>query len=147
MNEEKIILIEKYLEGIISSEENQRFESLLSTDFEFKKEFEEQKRIKNLMNRMSYKNPSVEFWDSYWLNTYNKIERGFAWILISIGALIFLAFGAFYLAEEILADPEIPEIFKYALAFLFFGGSILLFSVFREKFTVNKRDKYKEIQR
>ncbi|MFA8344162.1 MAG: hypothetical protein ACEPO8_14410 [Rhodothermaceae bacterium] len=147
MDEEKIILLEKYLEGILSEEEKPQVDNLLLSDPEFKKEFEEQTKVKNMINKMSLKNPSVEFWDSYWLGVYNRIERGLAWILISIGMLIVLGFGAFHLAEAILTDPSTPLLMKYALAFIFFGGTILLFSVAREKFTVNKKDKYKEIQR
>lgn len=147
MREEKIILLEKYLEGILSEEENRKVKDLLLTDSEFKSEFDEQKRIKEMMNKMNLKNPSVEFWDSYWLNTYNKVERGFAWILISIGALILLGFAAFNFTEALLKNTDIPEFIKYSLAFVIFGGAILLFSVLREKILVNSKERYKEIQR
>jgi len=147
MDEEKIILLEKYLEGILSKEEQLKVDNLLLSNKEFKKEFEEQSKVKKIMNKMSLKNPSVEFWDSYWLGVYNRIERGLAWILVSLGMLILLGFGTFYLAEVILTDTSIPALLKYALAFLLFGGTILLLSIAREKFTVNKKDKYKEIQR
>lgn len=147
MDEKKIILLEKYLEGILSEKGKTEVDNLLLSDSEFKKEFEEQTKVKSIINKMSLKNPSIEFWDSYWLEVYNRIERGFAWILISIGMLIVLGFGTFHLAETILTDPSTPLLMKYALAFILFGGTILLLSVVREKFTVNKKDKYKEIQR
>lgn len=147
MEEEKIILLEKYLEGILSDEEQLKVNELLLSDNQFKAEFNEQIKVKEMIGKMNLKNPSAEFWDSYWLGVYNKIERGLAWILISTGALILIGFAIFNFVETLLADSQTPVFIKYALMFLIFGGMILLLSVIREKFTVNKKDKYKEIQR
>lgn len=147
MNERKIILMEKYFDASLSSEEKREFENILLQDKEFKKEFDEQKRIKEVLNMMNLKNPTNEFWDAYWLGIYNKFERGIAWLFISIGAIIVFAYSAFIAVEKFLADTTTPALVKWGSAFLVFGLLFLLYSVIREKLTVGKKDKYKEIQR
>ncbi len=147
MDERIIMLMEKYFDSSLSSEEEREFENILSDDTEFKTEFEEQKRIKEVLNKMNLKNPTNEFWDAYWLGIYNKFERSLAWLFISIGAIMVFAYSAFIAVEKFLADTTTPGIVKWGSAFLVFGLMFLLYSVIREKLTVSKKDKYKEIQR
>ena len=147
MDERKIILMEKYFDASLSSEEEREFENIILHDEKFKVEFEEQKRIKEVLNKMNLKNPTNEFWDAYWLGLYNKFERSIAWLFISIGAIIVFAYSAFIAVEKFLADTTTPGIVKWGSAFLVFGFLFLLYSIIREKLTVSKKDKYKEIQR
>jgi len=146
MNERFIYLIEKYFDGELTSEEKSEFDSLL-LDENLKNEFEEQKRVKEVLNKMKLKNPSAEIWDRYWLGVYNKVERGLAWIAISIGVLILIVYGSIGAVESFLADTQTPGIVKLGISALVIGGLILLFSVIREKLFIGTRDKYKEVQR
>jgi hypothetical protein len=146
MNERFIYLIEKYFDGELTSEEKSEFDSLL-LDKNLKNEFEEQKRVKEVLNKMKLKNPSAEIWDRYWLSVYNKVERGLAWIAISIGVLILIVYGSIGAVESFLADTQTPGIVKLGISALVIGGLILLFSVIREKLFIGARDKYKEVQR
>lgn len=147
MNERFIYLNEKYLDSDITAEEKSELENLLASDSELKKEFNEQVRIKGVLTKMKLKNPSVEIWDSYWLGVYNKLERGLAWILVSLGAIILISFGTYEAVSEMLQDTSTPAAVKIGVTALLVGGLILLFSVIREKLFTYKRDKYKEIQR
>jgi hypothetical protein len=147
MNERFIYLNEKYLDGDISNGEKDELDALLNSDPQLKKEFDEQVRVKEVLTKMKLKNPSVEVWDSYWLGVYNRLERGLAWILVSLGAVILIGFGAYEAVSEMLKDTSTPGIVKIGISALATGGLILLFSVLREKLFTRKHDKYKEIQR
>ena len=118
-----------------------------ASDSELKKEFDEQVRIKGVLTKMKLKNPSREIWDSYWMGIYNRIERGIAWVVISIGAMIFFGYASYEIVNAFIKDTQAPVLAKIGISMLVFGGLILLFSLLREKIFTSKRDKYKEIQR
>jgi hypothetical protein len=147
MNERFIILIEKYFDNELSEIETQEFESLLNSNPELKSEFEEQKKIKEVLNKMKLKNPSKEAWDGYWLGVYNRVERGIAWIAISIGAIIFFGYASIESVNAFINDTQTPPLVKIGISILFFGVLVLVFSLIREKFFTSKHDKYKEVQR
>ena len=96
---------------------------------------------------MKLKNPTMEIWDKYWVGVYNKLERGIAWIAVSVGFLILVIYGSIEAVENFFADTQTPGIVKIGISALVIGGLILLFSVIREKFFTHTRDKYKEVQR
>lgn len=142
-----IALMEKYFSNEISGEEKSELDQLLKSSKELHSEFEEQKRIKEVLKKMKLKNPSREVWDSYWLGIYNRLERGLAWIVISVGAIIFFGYASFEIVNAFIKDTQAPMLAKIGISLLALGGLILLFSLIREKIFTSKRDKYKEIQR
>ena len=147
MNERFIILLEKYFENEMSDSESQEFETLINSNTELKQEFEEQNRIKEVLRKMKLKNPSREVWDGYWLGIYNRVERGIAWIAISIGAIIFFGYASIEAVNSFINDTHTPPIVKVGISILVFGALVLIFSLLREKFFTSKHDKYKEVQR
>jgi hypothetical protein len=132
---------------------NERFYQLLmgAVDQELTvselKEWEQYKKVKEVTQTMKFKSPSKEVWDNYWLTTYNKIERGIAWIIFSIGAIILITYGLFKAVEGIIADPQLQGIIKIGIIAVLLGLVILSVSVLREKLFIRKSDPYKEIQR
>lgn len=146
MNDRFMYLVERYFDGELTSDEKNEFDSLL-LDENLRNEFEEQKRVKEVLNKMKLKNPSAEVWDKYWLGIYNKVERGIAWIAVSVGVLILIIYGSIEAVENFLADTQTPGIVKFGISALVIGGLILLFSLIREKLFTGTRDKYKEVQR
>lgn len=147
MNERTIFLIEKYFANEISEEEKNELNKILEKNAGIKREFEEQKRVKEVLRKMKLKNPSREVWDGYWLGIYNRIERGIAWIAISIGAIIFFGYAAIQAVNSFLSDSQLPVIVKTGVGILVFGTLLLIFSLLREKLFTSKHDKYKEVQR
>ena len=147
MNERFIILLEKFFDKQISTEEKSELDQIIKDNENLRKEFEEQKKIKEVLNKMKMKNPGREVWDGYWFGIYNRIERGLAWIAISIGAVIIFGFASIRVVEALIQDSEMPAIVKVGIVVLFFGILVLLFSLIREKIFSSKNDKYKEIQR
>lgn len=147
MKEREIYLFELALQSELNSDEQNEFNQLLGTNPQLKMEFEEQKKIKGVLMNMSLKNPGKEFWDGYWLSIYNRIERGIAWILISISAIIIAGYGIYEAITNLLADMNIPGFMKISIIVFVIGLAILIFSLIREKLASRKKDKYREIQR
>lgn len=141
------ILMMGAIDNELTPDEQAEFESLLQTDDHYRQEFDQYKRLKEVTTQMRFSSPPIEVWDAYWLNIYNRLERGIGWLLFSIGAMILLAFGGFKLVEELLADSAISWVFKAGVLFLIGGLAILLVSVIRERWFTYKKDPYKEIVR
>jgi hypothetical protein len=128
-------------------EEKAEFERFVNSFPECKKEWQEYQKLKEVTKSMRLKSPKSEVWDNYWLNVYNRFERGIAWIIISIGCVILMTYGGFKAVESILADSQIAGIAKVGILLAIAGFVILFVSVIREKFFTHKSDPYKEIQR
>ncbi len=148
-NEEPLFaeLLTKALDQELSEQEQQLFQTLLAKHPEWRQEWLKQKKLKEVMQTMKFKNPPSEIWDTYWVKVYNRIERGLAWILFSIGAIIVLIYSFYHLVDRILTDPELNPLLKTAILMLIAGLAILTVSVIREKLFVRKKDPYKEVQR
>ena len=146
-NDRYIILAEKYLSRDISEEEKNELSEILSANPELQKEFKEQEKIKEVLNKMTLKNPTKEFWDEYWLNIYNRFERKLAWVFISLGAILLLSFSAYESLSELLENTSAHSVVKLGILALLIGFIVLVVSLLREKLFSVKRDKYKEIQR
>ncbi len=131
----------------LTSSELKEFNHLVEANPDLRKEWEQYKKLKEVTQAMKFKSPSKEVWDNYWMNTHNKIERGIAWIIFSIGAIILITYGLFKAVEAIIADPQLEGIIKIGIIAVLLGLVILLVSVAREKLFVKKSDPYKEIQR
>ena len=96
---------------------------------------------------MKFKTPPDKIWDTYWLNVYNRIERGIGWILLSIGAMILLAFGGYHFVINVIADKTLPLIIRIGILSALAGLVVLFVSVVREKILLRKSDPYSEVQR
>ncbi|MDI6779560.1 MAG: hypothetical protein QME25_05120 [Bacteroidota bacterium] len=141
------ILLNKALDGLLSTDENAEFENLLVSSKECQEEWQSMKQLKEVTREMKFKNPPDEILDKYWLGIYARLERGLAWILVSIGATVLLVYGGFKLVEELIADPTLAWFIKIAILAIIAGLAILFVSVLRERLFVRKTDKYKVIVR
>ena len=95
-----------------------------------------------------FKEPSDAELERYWSSIYNRLERGAGWILLSVGAIILLCYGAFRLVEGIIKDPKVAIVLKVGVVALVFGVVILFVSLLRERLAVRKVDKYsREVER
>jgi len=109
--------------------------------------FDSYKQLKKETADMKFKNLPEVYWDEYWQNVYNKIERGIGWILSSIGAIILLIFAGYQLLQDFFLNPEESLGIKIGVAFGGVGLIILFVSVLREKLMVRHIDKYRSIER
>jgi len=146
MNHEKFKqLISSYLDGELDAGNRKSVEEHLAACPECRKEYEDLQKFEEVMGMVSLKSPSKELWDAYWASIYNRLERGIGWILLSLGAIILLFFGAYKMVEGVINDPTIPLVLKIGVLALLAGVSVLLVSIIREQFFLRKRERYKEI--
>ena len=141
------MLLGKALEGALDEAEKREFEVLLERRPELREEFHSIKAVQEVTMAMNFKKPPEETWDRYWGGVYARLERGIAWTLISIGAAVVIAFAGYHAVLAFLEDTASPLLLKIAVAALVLGGAILLVSVVREKLTLRKTDKYREVIR
>jgi len=131
----------------LTSEEQAEFDRLVAKYAEFQEEWQQYQKLKEVTQTMKFKSPPDEVWDRYWVNIYNRFERGITWILVSIGSVILLTYGLFKAVESLLADTQVVGIVKIGILLALAGAVILLISVLREKLFIKKSDPYKEVQR
>ena len=77
-------------------------------------------------------------WEQYWDKIYNRIERKVAWFLFIIGALIINGYWIY----RVVTDPKLYNIVGLGIVLMIVGFALLFLSVVREKFAVNKVDRY-----
>jgi hypothetical protein len=135
------------LDGELSFDERAELDLVLAGDGELRAEWERLERVKEATEKMEYRKPPEETWEHYWVSVYNRMERGLGWVLVSIGALVLIGYGAWHAVGELMADSALPAFIKLAIFAALFGALILLFSVVREKLFVRRGDRYKEVKR
>ncbi len=141
------ILLTKALDDELNTNEKGTFEKYLSDYDGCRIEWLEFKQLKEVTKDMKLKSPATETWDYYWVSVYNRLERGVAWTLLSIGFIIIFAYSGIKAIEALITDPGIGAIEKIGIQLLVLGLAILIVSVVREKLKVRKSDPYKEVRR
>ncbi len=147
LHEDFKILMMKYIDEEITSEEKEKLERHLLECTECQEEFDNLKALKEVNKKMKRQLLPEMAWEEYWRHLYNRIERGISWILISVGAILLLGIGIYHFVKEILESTQITGIEKVGILALALGFVVLFVSVVREKLMVRKHDKYREIQR
>ncbi|MDH3892669.1 MAG: zf-HC2 domain-containing protein [candidate division Zixibacteria bacterium] len=138
-------LLAGYVDGELSDEDKQAFEAELAADAELREELEEFRKLQEVTGMVQYADLPDEVWDNYWHSIYRKTERGFGWILLSLGAIVLLCFGLYEAMGELYTDPEAPLWLKVGLTAGGVGFIFLLVSYARERLFAYNRDRYKEV--
>jgi hypothetical protein len=136
-----------YLDRELSAEESVAIERKIAADPQYQKCYNQLQKLKEVTGAMKFKILPDMYWDEYWRQVYNRLERGISWILISLGAIIVLTFGLWTAVGQLLADQTINPILKFGILVLILGGVVLFVSILREKLMVRRVDKYKEVER
>jgi predicted anti-sigma-YlaC factor YlaD len=148
MDHEKLKhLVSSYLDGELSREEREVVERHLEECSECRQAYREMRELGEVMARMTMKEPPKEVWKVYTESVYNRLERGIGWILVSIGAMIILFFAGYHVLKGLIMDPGIPILVKAGIFCGLGGVVVLLVSLVRERLFVNKRERYKEIEK
>lgn len=136
-----------YLDGELSPEERERFEHDVRADPELAAELERILALKEVTSSVRLSDFPDQVWDAYWKGTYNRLERGLGWVLLSLGAMVLLAGGLYELALALFRDSVDPWWVRAAVGALVAGFAVLFVSVLRERLFALKRDPYKEVER
>jgi len=135
------------LDDELEATDRAELERLLSDDPELREEWNRLSRLKEVTANMKLRNPPEEMWSGYWNSVYSRFERGLAWILVSVGAIVFGSWGAWEVARDLMADNDLPTVVKWSILALIVGLVMLLVSVLRHRIFVSQSDPYKEIER
>jgi predicted anti-sigma-YlaC factor YlaD len=140
-------LVSSYLDGELGQEERRIVASHLEECSECRQAYREMSELGEVMAKVTIKEPPKEVWKMYTESVYNRLERGIGWILVSIGAMILLFFAGYQMLKGIIMDPSMPLIVKGGILCGTGGVVVLLVSLIRERLFVNKRERYKEIEK
>jgi predicted anti-sigma-YlaC factor YlaD len=136
-----------FLDGEIEQREKSEVEKHLAECENCRREYESFARLKEVTNSMRFADLSDQLWAGYWKGVYRRLERGAGWILLSIGAIVLLAFGAFQFFKELLSDPGVSLVLKIGVSTCAFGAIVLLVSIIRERLFLFKTERYREVER
>ncbi len=140
-------LLMRALDDELEPTEREELERLLSDNPELREEWVRLSRLKEVTGNMKLRNPPEELWAGYWTSVYSRLERGLAWILVSIGAIVLGSWGAWQAVRDLMADADLPTFIKWSILALVVGLVMLLVSVLRHRIFVSQTDPYKEIER
>jgi len=148
MDREKAMeLITAYADGELNEAGKLEAEELLAASAEMRAELEALRKMKALTGSLRFAEPEQEVWNMYWANVYNRIERGVGWILLSLGAIVLLAWGAWHFVEDFLLNSNEPLVVKAGLSAAILGAIVLLVSVLRERLFIRRKERYEEVVR
>lgn len=140
-------LLMQALDGELGPDEHRELDGLLADNPELREEWERLSRLKEVTGNMKLRNPPEDLWAGYWTSVYSRFERGLAWILVSIGAIVLLSWGAWEFVQDLMADGDLPTFVKWSILAVIVGLVMLLVSVLRHRIFVSQSDPYKEIER
>jgi predicted anti-sigma-YlaC factor YlaD len=139
-------LLMGYLDAELTETEVERFEQHLKECAECSAELAQFRRLKEVTQNMRVVAPDEKYWDVYWSNIYNRLERRVGWIMMSIGAILLLSYGIYMLILELFV-AQIPLVVRIGVLAFVVGIVTLLVSVVRERIFMAKADKYERIKR
>ena len=140
-------LLMQALDDELNPAERAELDGLLADNPGLREEWERLSRLKEVTATMKLRNPPEEMWAGYWTSVYSRFERGIAWILVSVGAIVLLSWGAWEFVQDLMADGDLPTFVKWSILALLVGLAMLLVSVLRHRIFVSRSDPYKEIER
>jgi len=147
-NEEIQQLMMKVVDGVASPEEEKSLGEAIRGNERWESELRAFKKIKEVTENMQFKELPDSYWDAYWKVVYRRTERALAWILISIGLMIVIAFTAYMGLSQFYSDPEMSIAFKVGVSAAVLGGIIMIVSILRERLFARKHERYeKEVER
>ena len=140
-------LLMGYLDDELTGLEVQRMEEHLRSCPDCAAELKEFRRLKEVTQNMRVAIPDDKYWEQYWSNIYNRLERRVGWILISIGSILLISYGIYYLLSRLLLQGDIPLVVRIGVVALVVGFCTLVVSALRERIFLSKSDKYERIKR
>lgn len=137
--EEFEVLMCGYLDGELDPQQRERFELMLHECPSRREELESMRHLCAGATAVyaGVRVPDAE-WDGFLNNVYNRMERRAGWVLLLIGLLALLLFGA----VEFVREPWGSALLKIAVAAPLVGIAVLFISVLRHRMHAIKTDRY-----
>jgi len=147
-DDEMRALVSAHVDGELTPDQQKRLEAHLAECEACRRELADMQALKQELDMIKFTEPTDKEFQRYWSGVYNRLERGVAWVLLSVGAIVLLCYGGFKLVEEIIGDPALRWWVKGGVLAAVFGAAVLFVSLLRERLAVRKADKYsREVER
>ncbi len=135
------------IDGELSPEQEKRVREHIDSCRSCREQYESFSQLKEDTLDMKMKPLPEVYWDEYWEQVYNRIERRTGWVFISIGLILVLSFAMYHFVMDFLLTDNQPLVLRAGVSILGIGIVILGISVLREKLMIRKIDKYRSIKR
>jgi len=129
----------RFLDGEMSPSETARMEEAVASSTELERELSIYRALQVEVRDLSFAiRPDRSVWDTI----DRRLTRPIGWLLLTAGAVLWMAFGAW-----MFATSSVNIIEKLAVAALVIGFLILLTSTILERAREWRTDPYRDIQR
>ncbi len=141
-------MLSAYVDGELAADDRRRIEEHLAGCEACRQSLAELNAVQEDLAMIKFREPSDAELERYWQSVYNRLERGIGWVLLSLGVMVLLCYGAFMLVERMIRDPKVALALKVGVVALIVGAVVLFVSLLRERLAVRKTDKYsREVDR
>ncbi len=124
--EQARILLSGLIDGELDPEEKKIAGEHIASCPDCRKEYARLKNFKEVTDDMKYFDLPDKLWAGYRREIYNRVERGIGWILLSIGAMILLAFRLHIsVSENFIAAIAVSSVIESRCCL---SGAIFVFS-------------------
>lgn len=136
-----------YLDGEMEAGEQGSFEAHIGACPRCRAELARLRDVKEVTARMKFVDLEDRDWNLYWGRVYNRMERGAGWVLLSIGAIVVLSYGAWKAFAGLWNDDSVPILIRIGIGCALIGFVVLFVSVARQRLYARARDPYRGVKR
>ena len=130
----------RYLDGEMPPEERTEVDTELSTSTELQRELAIFRALKADFQELSFQ--PAQYRESVWDRVNERVTRPIGWILVAIGATVWMSYGAYIFATSPTDPWE-----KLATGAIAIGILMLLTSVIWDRYRELQNDPYRDVQR
>ncbi len=135
------------IDGELGRDEEAALQAHLAACSPCREELASHQRIKEMTSFLRLRQPEDRDWEQYWSRIHNRLERNLAWIFVSAGAVLLAGFLTFWLLEQFVLSAAVPWALRLGGTLLIAGLLLLFVSVWRERWSLRKTDRYEGIIR
>jgi hypothetical protein len=140
-------LLSAYFDQELAPAAVARIESWLAAHPEGRREVERLRRLQEVTDTMILKDAPPEEWEAFFANVYNRAERGIAWFVLTLGAVVVGGYGLYEFVRGYFLEGHDPWWLKAGVFGICAGLLLLVVSLIRERFYTRKRSRYDQVIR
>ena len=144
--EKAVLLLMGRLDGELDETTDKELSAHLEQCAACRREESAHRRLTAMTDSIEFIEPTDQEWRAHWQSIYNRLERGVAWVLLSLGATILLLYGMWHLIADFLLDAAYPLMLRLGVGFAATGSVVLAVSVVRERMRLLPVDRYEEVE-